>query len=75
MTTPFRRHHGVRARDYTDLDLVYTERLPGQTFGCVICPRVRGAHGQYRLWMVSGHHPGITRGRVNLAVPGPREGG
>jgi len=31
---------------------------------------VRGAQAHYRLWVVSGHHPPITRGGVNLAAPG-----
>ena len=33
---------------------------------------MRGAHTHYRLRVVPGHHPGITRGRVNLAAPARR---
>ena len=33
---------------------------------------MRGAHAHYRLRVVPGHHPGITRGRVNLALPARR---
>jgi hypothetical protein len=29
---------------------------------------VYGPHAHCRLWVAPGHHPGITRGRVNLAT-------
>ena len=44
----------------------------GETFRYVTCPGMRGAHTHYRLRVVPGHHPGITRGRVNLAAPARR---
>ena len=44
----------------------------GETFRYVTCPGMRGAHAHYRLRVVPGHHPGITRGRVNLALPARR---
>ena len=44
----------------------------GETFRYVTCPGMRGAHAHYRLRVVPGHHPGITRGRVNLAAPARR---
>ena len=74
MTTPLRRHGGVRPAIPRILTSYYAGRFvpvyAGETFRHVTCPRVRGAHGHYRLRVVPGHHPGITRGRVNLAAPG-----
>ena len=36
----------------------------------VTCPRVRGAHAHSRRWLMPGHHPGVIRGRGNLAALG-----
>ena len=44
----------------------------GEAFRYVTCPGMRGAHAHYRLRVAPGHHPGITRGRVNLALPARR---